>query len=407
MKNNVLFAYLRKRRKQWTRHIEYRRLKRIRRKKTPSYSYCKNCGTKLDGMYCYQCGQYALDIEQPFWKYIRQYFENVYQFDGKVWQTLYLLFRKPGFLTNEFNAGKVSSYVHPLRLFMFLSAVFFLFFFALIPDDPNTMGITMTNSDGRFTYVQTEYGTMNIPMNQDAIDYWYDELSEEERMAAPDTTVWICGKDKAEAELTTIARWKATPYGDTLRGEVPKVLLEKHFLMPIHAHDTVYAMASDTTYFKVIADEVEALKVENSMNWGAFTSWYSSWLPIILLLLIPVFALLLKLFFWNEKMHYMKHYAFALHLHSVMLLAVSVVLLWFYFVSTEFAEEIAQYMGLLLLLYLIIAAHRVYTHNNWIAGTLKSVALYLIYMVILFAVFIGTLLWVAVSIFGVDMSEYF
>ena len=212
MKNNVLFAYLRKRRKQWARHIEYRRLKRIRRKKTPSYSYCKNCGTKLDGMYCYQCGQYALDIEQPFWKYIRQYFENVYQFDGKVWQTLYLLFRKPGFLTNEFNAGKVSSYVHPLRLFMFLSAVFFLFFFALIPDDPNTMGITMTNSDGRFTYVQTEYGTMNVPMNQDAIDYWYDELSEEERMAAPDTTVWICGKDKAEAELTTIARWKATPY---------------------------------------------------------------------------------------------------------------------------------------------------------------------------------------------------
>ena len=73
----------------------------------------------------------------------------------------------------------------------------------------------------------------------------------------------------------------------------------------------------------------------------------------------------------------------------------------------QFAEEIAQYMGLLLLLYLIIAAHRVYTHNNWMAGTLKSVALYLIYMVILFAVFIGTLLWVAVSIFGVDMSEYF
>ena len=406
MKNNVLLSYLRKRKEQWARHIEYRRLKRIRRKKTPSYSYCKNCGTKLDGMYCYQCGQYALDIEQPFWKYIRQYFENVYQFDGKVWQTLYLLFRKPGFLTNEFNAGKISSYVHPLRLFMFISAVFFLFFFALVPSDPNKMGITVTNGDGRFTYVQTEYGTMNVPMVQDAIDYWYEGLTDEERMAAPDTTLWICGEKVAKRELKTIAQWKESPYGDTLRGEVPKVLLEKHYLLPIHAGDTVYALSSDTTYFKVIADEVEALKVENTMNWGAFTSWYSSWLPIILLLLIPVFALLLKLFFWNEKMHYMKHYAFALHLHSVMLLAVSVVLLWFYFVSTDFAAEIAQCMGLLLLLYLITAAHRVYTHNNWIAGTLKSVVLYLIYMVILFAVFIGTLLWVAVQVFGVDISEY-
>ena len=212
MKNNVLLSYLRKRKEQWARHIEYRRLKRIRRKKTPSYSYCKNCGTKLDGMYCYQCGQYALDIEQPFWKYIRQYFENVYQFDGKVWQTLYLLFRKPGFLTNEFNAGKISSYVHPLRLFMFISAVFFLFFFALVPSDPNKMGITVTNGDGRFTYVQTEYGTMNVPMVQDAIDYWYEGLTDEERMAAPDTTLWICGEKVAKRELKTIAQWKSADF---------------------------------------------------------------------------------------------------------------------------------------------------------------------------------------------------
>ena len=92
---------LQKRREKLSRQIEYRRLKRIRRKQTPAYTYCKNCGRKLKGMYCSQCGQYALDIEQPFWKYMLQYIENVYQFDTKVWNTLYLLFRKPGFLTTE------------------------------------------------------------------------------------------------------------------------------------------------------------------------------------------------------------------------------------------------------------------------------------------------------------------
>ena len=55
------------------RKIELLRLKRIRQKKTPKYSHCKNCGTPLEGMYCYRCGQYALDVEQPFWKYVRQY----------------------------------------------------------------------------------------------------------------------------------------------------------------------------------------------------------------------------------------------------------------------------------------------------------------------------------------------
>lgn len=91
------------------RNIEAARLRRARRKRGLAYTYCKNCGTKLKGMYCHRCGQYALDIYQPFWKYIQQYFENVYQFDTKVWQTLWLMFTRPGFLTREFNAGKINS----------------------------------------------------------------------------------------------------------------------------------------------------------------------------------------------------------------------------------------------------------------------------------------------------------
>ena len=95
------------------RKLEYNRLKRIRRKTVPQYTFCKNCGTRLQGMYCHRCGQYALDIEQPFWKYFKQYFENMYQFDSKIWTTLRLMFTRPGFLTREFNAGKINSYMHP------------------------------------------------------------------------------------------------------------------------------------------------------------------------------------------------------------------------------------------------------------------------------------------------------
>ena len=120
---------LRQRRRRIRRRIEAARLRRIRRHTRPGYTRCMNCGTTLKGMYCHQCGQYALDIHQPIWKYIRQYFENVYQFDGKIWMTLRLMFTRPGFLTNEFNEGKINSYVHPFRLYMCISVVFFTFFF--------------------------------------------------------------------------------------------------------------------------------------------------------------------------------------------------------------------------------------------------------------------------------------
>lgn len=119
----------RRRRRALRRRLEYQRLRRLRKHTVPAYTHCKNCGERLQGMYCHRCGQYALDIEQPFWKYIRQYFENVYQFDSKVWRTLWLLFRRPGFLTSEFNAGKINSYVHPFRLYMFISVIFFTLFF--------------------------------------------------------------------------------------------------------------------------------------------------------------------------------------------------------------------------------------------------------------------------------------
>ena len=135
-----LQARLEARKQALLRRIEYKRLKRIRKRTVPAYTHCKNCGERLQGMYCSRCGQYALDIEQPFWKYIKQYFENVYQFDSKVWRTLWLLVRRPGFLTQEFNAGKINSYVHPLRLFMFLSVLFFTFVFFFVPDAKSIYG---------------------------------------------------------------------------------------------------------------------------------------------------------------------------------------------------------------------------------------------------------------------------
>lgn len=85
---------LTERKRRIMRLIELKRLQRIRKKTVPGYTYCKNCGTKLEGMYCHCCGQYALDIYQPFWKYFKQYFENVYQFDSKIWQTLWLMFTR-------------------------------------------------------------------------------------------------------------------------------------------------------------------------------------------------------------------------------------------------------------------------------------------------------------------------
>ena len=135
------------RRQRIRRNLEAARLRYARRHTYPQYERCMNCGTPLKGMYCHRCGQYALDIHQPLWKYIRQYFENMYQFDGKIWMTLRLMFTRPGFLTNEFNAGKINSYVHPFRLYKCVSVVFFAIFFMVASDRTGTALTPMSTNE--------------------------------------------------------------------------------------------------------------------------------------------------------------------------------------------------------------------------------------------------------------------
>ena len=94
-----------------------------------------NCGDELKGMYCSKCGQYALDINQGFFSYIKQFLENTYQFDGKIMQTVKHLAINPGFLTTEFTKGKINSYVHPMKLYMFMSVLFFSFVFGFFADN--------------------------------------------------------------------------------------------------------------------------------------------------------------------------------------------------------------------------------------------------------------------------------
>lgn len=111
------------RRKKVERSIEMRRLRKQRRRDAVPYRYCRNCGTELQGPYCHHCGQQAWDLNNSFGSFIAEYFSNAWQLDRKILPTAWQLFRRPGFLTNEFLDGKINSYVHPLKMNMFLLVV--------------------------------------------------------------------------------------------------------------------------------------------------------------------------------------------------------------------------------------------------------------------------------------------
>ena len=92
---------------------------------------CLNCGTTVHGKYCHVCGQENAEPKETFWGMVTHFFNDITHFDGKFFTTLKDLLFRPGFLSAEYVKGRRMSYLNPVRMYVFTSAIFFLIFFSI------------------------------------------------------------------------------------------------------------------------------------------------------------------------------------------------------------------------------------------------------------------------------------
>jgi hypothetical protein len=107
---------------------------------------CLNCNAQLHGRFCHVCGQENTDPRESVWSIISHFFNDITHFDGKFFTTAAKLLAKPGFLPLEFIKGRRASYLHPIRLYVFTSALFFIIFYAVV-----TPAINRSDSEGEYS----------------------------------------------------------------------------------------------------------------------------------------------------------------------------------------------------------------------------------------------------------------
>ncbi|MGA8808267.1 MAG: DUF3667 domain-containing protein [Thermoanaerobaculia bacterium] len=83
----------------------------------PSSDYCVRCGERQPGHHDLSVGHFAHEVVHEF-----------VHLDSKLFRTLRDIVVKPGFLTEEYFAGRKSRYIAPLRLFLTLFALQFVAF---------------------------------------------------------------------------------------------------------------------------------------------------------------------------------------------------------------------------------------------------------------------------------------
>src|SRR5437867_6373031 len=91
----------------------------------PPITHCENCGAELQGHWCAKCGQPAIDYRRSFRHVIADLLNEFLNWDSKFFRTIGLLLVRPWKLTNAFLAGHRVRYVHPLRLYLLASILFF------------------------------------------------------------------------------------------------------------------------------------------------------------------------------------------------------------------------------------------------------------------------------------------
>ena len=130
---------------------------------------CLNCGIEVAGRFCQQCGQENVEVKESFFQLLRHFVEDLTHFDGKLWKTVKLLLFKPGSLTKLYIEGKRASYIHPIRMYIFVSAVFFLFMFTgEAPVKPESAGSKANTSKDFASGLQEG---LELDLDNDTVNY--------------------------------------------------------------------------------------------------------------------------------------------------------------------------------------------------------------------------------------------
>jgi hypothetical protein len=164
---------------------------------------CLNCQTEVVGRYCHKCGQENLEPKETVWHLVQHFFNDITHFDGKFFETVKLLMRKPGFLSLEYMRGRRMAYLNPIRMYVFTSAIFFIILFSMKKPEDMAKASAITDDNVKVS--------MNLgALRQDSALLVKNFKVEEDAEDREDL------KEKIEYRTIQIAAIKKT-YGDTVK----------------------------------------------------------------------------------------------------------------------------------------------------------------------------------------------
>jgi hypothetical protein len=383
-----------------------------RRKIRRKTHICPNCETVLEREenYCHDCGQENHNLNVPMKDLIMEVIGSFTFFETKFIETAKIIFTHPGKLTLDFNSGKRAKYMHPVRMYFWVSAIFFsiITISASQDDNPTKNKVNETSKSdesfengrafgrkltGKDSEKKEDLGKkeagigksdiQNAEIKQSIVKNSFDK-KDSVSLRKDDEKVWIGMFGKFQISKDSVEFYHKLSE-DELDSVLTKKGISTFYSNKRHISNDLEKRYNELLQTKYGIDNTEnkAVRVFDMM-------------PNLIFIMLPFAALILWMFERHTKWKfYFQHLVFTLNTHS------AIFLLWAIFttftfileklIKKEMSDDITSAFAIILLflsfLYFFISLKKVYL-QSWLKTTLKFFLLTLSYGVTFFLLII-------------------
>jgi len=311
---------------------------------------CKSCGTKIEQIYCGNCGQKNDDLRRSLWRLIGESLGGLFAFESRMWRTWGALLLKPGKVAHAYANGARTIYSPPIRVYLVVSFMFFGF-----------LAITQTNLFALSVQPKTKAEITAEQKSKTAID---------------------------ENAISLFNGYSVKPMFFQSQRTFEKLADEAvtdNFLKTIQVEDNSEDPKADTLAQN---EQLKAFQIFLK-NPKLFNAAFNTWLPRVMFFMVPFAMVMGAIFIRGPTALLYDHLIHAMYIHAVffMTLLFAVVL-----AKVIPGSIIAKALAIMFIVYLPLSLKRMF-NRGWFKTIMTTVivsavySLFLVSAIIMISVF--------------------
>lgn len=337
---------------------------------------CLNCGTEVQGRYCHICGQENIEPKETVWHLFLHLIYDIIHFDSKFFNTVKYLLLKPGYLSIEYNKGRRASYLNPIKMYVFISAFFFIFLLSVI--NPLINKTTVLNEIAK----PSEKEAINNSTLTDTINT-KNRQSNTTQIAVD--TIAKPNKRNVNVKYTYGQNYKTYQEYDSAQEKLPENKQDGWIRRKMTAKSIHFKQKYGNNVGSLLHDLSEK---------------FVHYFPQMFFASLPIFALLLLILYKSRKdIYYVNHAIYTLHLYCALFIFMFLIL------GLGRLEKVAflgwlKYLSWILQLYIVwylFASLKSFYGQKYLKTFFKMILLLAMQTFVLLALFV---LFLGISVFS-------